>query len=303
MERLPRMVLRPALLADGVVDSEIRRDYRAGRLIRIRRGAYLPAGGPRASPEVRHALLVTAEAARVDSTAVASHVSAVVLHGLPVWDVPLERAEFTRNRSNGARNGPRVRVHSAPLDASEIVQVASLQVTSPARTVVDFARRCSFESAVVTVDAALRSGLVTRVDLDRAVVRATGWRGVPAARRAVEFADERSESVGESGSRVALWRAGIPPPTLQWEVWHRGDLIGRTDFAWEEQRAVGEFDGQVKYGRLLRPGQDPGQVVFEEKIREDAIRAAGYTVARWTWRDLAHFAPAATRVRNGLASI
>ena len=42
----------------------------------------------------------------------------------------------------------------------------------------------------------------------------------------------------------------------------------------------GEFDGRVKYGRLLKPGQDPGEVVFAEKRREDLIR--GVTGGTWS---------------------
>ncbi|MGY1671234.1 hypothetical protein [Geodermatophilus sp. SYSU D00710] len=42
----------------------------------------------------------------------------------------------------------------------------------------------------------------------------------------------------------------------------------------------------MKYGRLLRPGQDPGDAVFDEKRREDAIRDEGWGVVRWTWADL-----------------
>ncbi|WP_176450000.1 hypothetical protein [Geodermatophilus saharensis] len=32
-----------------------------------------------------------------------------------------------------------------------------------------------------------------------------------------------------------------------------GTLLGRADFAWEAGRLLGEFDGRVEYGRLLRP--------------------------------------------------
>jgi hypothetical protein len=294
--------LRSALIGDGVVDSEIQSDCRSGRLIRIRRGAYLPGEAVIRSREARHALLVLAEVARLAPGSVVSHVSAAVLHGLPVWDVPLERVQVTRARASGARNGPSVRVHSAPLDASEIVQLGEAFVTSPARTVVDLARRSSFESAVVTADAALRSELVNCDDLDRALLRAAGWKGVPSARRVIAFADGRSESAGESRSRVAICRAGLPAPALQWEVRYRGDVLGCTDFAWPEAGLVAEFDGRVKYGRLLRPGQDPGEVVFEEKLREDAIRAAGFTVVRWIWRDLTDFTLAAARLREGLAA-
>ncbi|GAA4698289.1 hypothetical protein GCM10023215_40850 [Pseudonocardia yuanmonensis] len=63
---------------------------------------------------------------------------------------------------------------------------------------------------------------------------------------------------------------------------------------------VGEFDGRVKYGRLLPPGQEPGDAVFAEKIREDAIRAAGWTVLRWTWGELRDFGPVAARLRRAL---
>jgi hypothetical protein len=42
----------------------------------------------------------------------------------------------------------------------------------------------------------------------------------------------------------------------------------------------------VKYGRLLPPGQEPGEVVFREKRREDELRDHRWQVARWTWDDL-----------------
>ena len=52
-----------------------------------------------------------------------------------------------------------------------------------------------------------------------------------AARRVVAFADGAAESPGESDSRVAIRRAGLPVPVLQHAV------IGtRTDFWWEEFR-------------------------------------------------------------------
>ena len=49
---------------------------------------------------------------------------------------------------------------------------------------------------------------------------------------------------------------------------------------------IGEFDGRVKYGRLLKPGQDPGDVVFAEKRREDRLReATGCAIIRLVWSD------------------
>jgi hypothetical protein len=129
-------------------------------------------------------------------------------------------------------------------------------------------------------------------------MRATGRRGSPPARRVVAFADLRSESPGETRSRVAIARAGLPAPTLQHEI---PELGIRTDFYWEEFRTVGEFDGKVKYGRGFRPGQNPGDVVFVEKRREDALRDLGRQVARWTWDELEPFDAAADRIRRAFA--
>ncbi len=102
---------------------------------------------------------------------------------------------------------------------------------------------------------------------------------------------------------MALWRAGLPPPVLQWEVRSvDGTFVGRVDFGWPEHRTVGEFDGRAKYGRLLRPGQDPGDTVFEEKLREDTLRDHRLSVARWTWSDLDRFEPVARRLRRGFST-
>jgi hypothetical protein len=54
-----------------------------------------------------------------------------------------------------------------------------------------------------------------------------------------------------------------------------GRLVARVDFCWEEQRTVGEFDGKIKYGRLLKPGQPIEEALFDEKRREDSLRDLG----------------------------
>ena len=74
--------------------------------------------------------------------------------------------------------------------------------------------------------------------------------------------------------------------------------MGSTDFAWQADRLVGEFDGQIKYGRLLPPGQEPGDAVFAEKRREDAIRDEDWGVIRWVWAELQRPDRLAARVRR-----
>jgi predicted transcriptional regulator of viral defense system len=268
--------------------------------VTVRPGAYVSAADPRLrDPVARHGLAVRAALARLGPGAVVSHVSAAVLHGLPVWAVPLRRVHVTRARASGGRRGGLVHVHVARFAEGEVVEVDELSVTSVARTIADLARSAGFESAVVAADAALRTAGATREELVEAVTRAAHRRGNPAAARVVAFADPRSESVGESRSRVALVRAGLPAAVPQWEVRSSsGALIGRVDFGWPGLGTVGEFDGRAKYGRLLRPGESAADAVVREKIREDAIRDCGLRVVRWTWDELARFDEVTGRLRR-----
>ena len=51
---------------------------------------------------------------------------------------------------------------------------------------------------------------------------------------------------------------------------------------------MGEFDGRKKYG--LREGMDPKEAertLWNEKKREDRIRATDRKMARWVWADAA----------------
>ncbi|WP_300009015.1 hypothetical protein [Pseudonocardia sp.] len=294
----PGPLLRSGLLAAGVTDGELRRLRRLRELAPLAAGAYVVPDDPRLrSPESRHALLVAAAVPRVAADAVVSHVSAAVMWGLPIWNTRLDRVHTTRpRRSGGVRTG-RLHGHTAPLDPDEIRWIGGVAVTGPARTLADVARTERFEQAVVIVDAALHRHLVTRDELVAALDRMSRWPGVPAARRVITFADPRPESPGESRSRVAMARLGLPVPVLQWEVVRAdGVTLGRVDFAWPEHGRVGEFDGYVKYGRLLRPGQVPADVVFSEKRREDAIRAEELGMTRWTWPEIDTFTDVARKL-------
>jgi len=148
------------------------------------------------------------------------------------------------------------------------------------------ARAVPFAPGVVVADAGLEAGL-DPAQLREAVETAARRPGNARARRVAAFADCGGQSVGESRSRILLARHGIPPPVLQWPVHDpQARHIGTTDFGWPDLRTVGEFDGLIKYGRLLRPGQTPGDAVVAEKRREDRVRDEGLRVVRWTWDEL-----------------
>ena len=78
---------------------------------------------------------------------------------------------------------------------------------------------------------------------------------------------------------------GLPAPELQSRFSDAAGLIGFVDFWWPEWDVIGEFDGLGKYLREdLRNGKTPGEIVVDEKVREDRLRAAtGARVVRWGW--------------------
>jgi hypothetical protein len=300
-DRHDRLVLRRLAVAEGWSDDELARHVRGGDLTRLRRGAYLT-GTDALTSEARHRLLVSATMASLRRPAVVSHQSAAVLHGLPLWGVRLDRVHVTRRPPASSEVGRCLRSHVARLADHEVVEVDGLPVTDPARTALDLARSLPLEPAVVVLDAALHLKMVQHPLLADRAQEMTGTRGSRAATRALDMADARSESVGESRSRVLLHRLGLAPSTLQ-RIIRSGSRreLARVDFAWEEERVVGEFDGRVKYGRALRPGQDPGEAVFEEKRREDAIRDEDWGVVRWIWPELVPGTVVGDRVRRARA--
>jgi hypothetical protein len=255
---------------------------RSSEFERLRRGAY-------ADPEVldraaRHLRLIEATIPQLEDDVVLSHASAAVIHGLPVPEALLGQVWVTRRSKGGGHSRPELHELKAALLPGDVVGLGSLKVTSLARTVVDLGRRLRFDDTVVAADAALHAGL----DPDSLAEQLDAWprrRGIGLARKALALADGRSESPGETRSRLLMWRLGLPTPTLQYEVHTPGGLF-RSDFAWEDRGLLGEFDGRVKYGELLRPGERPEDVVLREKRREQLLRSEGWWVVRWVMADL-----------------
>ncbi len=273
------------LAAQGYSRGELARLVRSGDLRHVRRGAY--ADPAARDPRAEHLLLLEATLAQCHPEAVASHVSAAVVHGLPIWSTDLRQVHLTRDRVGRGRVSAPVRVHGSPLGPDDVVVVAGVRVTGLARTAFDLACTLPMERAVAVGDVVL-ARLGDRDTLHRQLQLGGGRSGVGAARRAIDFLDPRSESPGESYSRVVLHRAGIPRPEPQYEVFGpAGELLARADFAWPELHTLGEFDGRAKYGRLLRPDQSAADAVFAEKVREDRLRDHGWQVVRWIWAELA----------------
>lgn len=283
--------------------EEIRWRLRTGRWRRIRFGYYAEPPDladlepwERRVVEHRFAVHAAMRASRSGRTVV-SHVSALVLHGIPVWDVDLGTVHLTRLDGVNGRMARGVHQHLGRIHEDDLVELDGLRMTSPARALVESAGLVSYESAVVSADAVLRRGLITRDVARRLLDETRFWPGGPRTRAALAFADGRSESVGESRLRVLFDRQALPRPQLQTTFHdHDGFFVARVDFFFAAQRVVVEFDGLTKYGAQAQ------EAVLAEKEREDRLRALGVAVVRVTWADLDHPEQVAARIRRALAA-
>jgi hypothetical protein len=224
-----------------------------------------------------------------------SHVSALAHYGCPMWDAPLELVHLTRLDGGSSRREAGVVHHDGHVPPEDVVMHGGRRVTSPTRSTLDALTILSIESSYVSGDWMLGQGLTTHDQLWAGREAMAGWPNTLPLHVRIGLLDGRSQSVAESRCRPLFKRMGLPRPELQYCVYDKdGRLIAITDFAWPDQNVYVEFDGKLKYGRLLKPGQDPGDVVFAEKRREDAVRrATNGTMVRFTWNDLhARSAPA-----------
>ncbi|MDV7132696.1 type IV toxin-antitoxin system AbiEi family antitoxin [Williamsia muralis] len=292
-------VTRGELMGLGYTPSEIRSALRAGVVYALAPGIFaLPT--LRALPrEDQHREFSCAMARRLDHRYVLGAHSAAVLHGLPLWDVDTSIVHLslpTGDSHSGSRTSKHVRVQRDARPPA-VMHVNGIPVATPARAVVDLARRASFASAVVTGDAALHRGLCTKADLEAELDLIVGSPGYPQACRAVAMMDGLAESPLESRSRVDIFDGGLPNPALQLEIVDaRGGFVARVDFAWPEQLVVGEADGLIKYNR-----DDLKAVLRREKYRTDRITEQGWRVVRWSSADLATPGLVVGRLRAALS--
>lgn len=273
-------------------DAELRSLVRSREVVRVRRGAYVL--GPLWS-EAKHEeqlRLFTLAVLRTRDKDVATHHAALALNHLPLHGVRLDvvdvQSKVDRVRlSAGLRTQP----GSLPYTTTDGAKCVSIE-----HAIVQVLLRSGMEAALVPLDAALRTKVCT---LER--VRAAVAGMVPPTRKAlgerlIALADPKSDSPGETRTRLLLHDLGH-----QWRSQvvicdEGGDFVAKVDFLLEGKVVV-EFDGFKKYG-----GADGARALAAEKRREDRLRALGYRVVRLVWADLNRPEHVAVVLRRALAA-
>lgn len=172
--------------------------------------------------------------------------------------------------------------------------VYGVQATAPVRAAFDTGRRAAdLRSAVVALDMALASGVLTRARLAEYSAERTGWPGVTLVRRALELADPRSMSPKETTLRL-IWLLDmqLPRPKSNWPVADdSGRYIGRPDLLCEELAVVGEFDGAHHRSRDRQR---------DDLRRDDLFRAVGLEPFRIVGADLYDLPLVVARIRAAI---
>lgn len=294
-----RQHARDAGLDERAIDAEVR----ARRWLRMRRGYYtFPDIWAAGSPEEKHLMRCRAVLDSLGDAVALSHVSGCLAAGMDVWGISLDRVHVTRLDGGAGRIDRDVVHHEGFVARDEVGVIDGLRALAPVRCALEAGSLASSEAALVLLDSALRRGLCSPDDVGNQFDVMAHWPRVRHLHVPVRMTSGRAESVGESRSMWLFWTQGIPAPVQQYEVYDGRRLVGRTDFGWPSLGGLGEFDGRMKYGRLLAPGQDPGAVVFDEKRREDDLReVSGSWMFRLVWVDLDNPDPTAARLRRLIA--
>jgi hypothetical protein len=263
--------------ACGLARSTIARRASRGVYERIHPGVYGIAGS-----QLSWHRSVIAAVFSVRDLAAASHQSAAYLWGM-MPRVPNE-IEVTSRRHQRSHRRAFTMHESKDITGSDIVYVDGIPTTSAIRTVVDLGASAPPWLVEKCLDSGLRRNLFTAWQVRCFIARVArpGRNGVGTIRPLVE---ERLEWASITDSdledllRAVIKSTRLPMPETQYKLFRPdGSFVGRYDFAYAEKLAILEGDS-------IRWHMDP--VSFErDRIKQNDAHALGWTVYRFTWRQL-----------------
>jgi hypothetical protein len=230
MRSMGEVFLGREALADGLSRHDLRRWYRP-----MFRGVYSPIWStPSLHDRTTGAWLTS------NRDGVIAGVAASALHGADWVDDnhPIEILVDERRRQPGLV----VRMDRVADD--EVVTVAGLPVTTPARTAFDMGRYQKRSLALGRLDALMRAAPFTAEDVATLMSRYGPVRGVRQLRELLSMVDPGAASLKESWLRLLLIDNGFPIPETQIPVFDGDEPFAFLDMGWRELHLAVEYDGE-----------------------------------------------------------
>jgi len=200
--------------------------------------------------------------------------------GLPLVGPPPSRV-FVRGVTRGSY-GSDVKVVSG--GDAQWTDDRGTRVVTAEWAVADCARILPRRDALIVADAALHLGKCTAADLQVVIGVLGRAKDIGRVRWISANADGRSESPGETWTRMVV-------KDLGYEVECQFTVIDGTDRRRIDLLIAGtkvglEFDGLLKYGEQHLDEEEAKLKITEEKRRQGGLEALGYHILRLIWEQL-----------------
>jgi predicted transcriptional regulator of viral defense system len=272
-ERQHGLVTLPQLQSLGLGRSGVSRRASIGRLHRIHRGVYA-LGRPYLTERGRWLAAVLA----CGPKAALSHRSSAGLHGIrrdgrAKVDVILP--------SNSARPRPGIEVHrSSTLEPADITTVDGIPCTTVARTLVDLGDVVGRSAVERAVDRAELLRLFDGRAVHEALARVGRRRGAGTLRAILgKYKQPTLTEEGIEEAFLALCgKAALPGPAVNTWIALDDGVAYKADFLWREHRLIAETDG--------RDVHTTRKAFEHDRLRDQRLTLAGFTVMRFTWRQI-----------------
>jgi very-short-patch-repair endonuclease/predicted transcriptional regulator of viral defense system len=209
-----------------------------------------------------------------------SHESAAALHGLRRYSGALIEVVVP---GQAHRNRPHLNVHrSKTLTPADITIVDAIPCTIVARTLLDLAECLNRRNLERAFDQAEVSGVFDLLAIQDQLRRNPTRKAAKLIRQLLEthyIGRTPTWTELEEAFLALIRRLGLPDPEVNaWIVLGDGLRAIRVDFVWRDLRVIVETDGHASH----RTRQQ-----FElDRVRDQRLTVAGYTVIRTTWRQI-----------------
>lgn len=210
--------------------------------------------------------------------AMASHMAAAALHGIPGFGRGVPEISIPRGVDHRASD---VRIHtSTDLDRCTRVLVDGIPTTDIARTLLDVGRFVGDQRLLRAIEWGRREKRVDWSDLISTLARHArkGRPGIRRLRRVILANADRDEVTDSDFELLALAvfaEHDLPEPVLHHPVLDDGRFVAEVDLAYPNLRIAIELDGAVHLQADVRERDLP---------RQNDLVLLGWTVLRFSWQ-------------------